>query len=306
MDRRTFLESSAACGAAAALTSLTPRTAVAANDKISVCVAGVRGRGGSLLTTFSSLPTVEVKYVCDLDEAVRESRSAQVAQRTGKKPIGIKDFRQALEDKSLDALVLGTPDHWHALPTIIACQAGKDVYVEKPDGHNIMEGRTMVAAAKKHGRVVQLGTQARSGRIVARGDGLSSRRDTSARSALPRPGKAASKARSATRPIARRRRASITTSGSAPLRSGRSTPSGSTATGGGFSTTAPATWATTASTGSTWPAGRSKRPWPARSEPAPGLPTRVSALGGKYYFDDDQEWPDTLMVTYDYRRRLRC
>src|SRR4029079_12919493 len=84
-------------------------------------------------------------------------------QKTGKRPLGIKDFRKALEDKSLDALVIGTPDHWHALPTIHACQAGKDVYVEKPDGHNIVEGRTMGAAAKKYGRIVQLGTHSRSG-----------------------------------------------------------------------------------------------------------------------------------------------
>src|SRR5262245_25665231 len=163
MDRRTFLESSIAAGAATALTSVAGGKAIGPGDKISICMMGVRGRGGSVLATFAGLPDVEVRYVCDLDEQVLQSRLAQVEQKTGKKPIGLKDFRKALEDKTLDALALGTPDHWHALPTIYACQAGKDVYVEKPDGHNILEGRTMVAAAKKYGRVVQLGTQSRSG-----------------------------------------------------------------------------------------------------------------------------------------------
>src|SRR5437773_6786964 len=163
MKRRQFLESSAAAGLVAALAAASSKRAYAANDRISICMMGVRGRGGSLLSTFASLPDVEVRYVCDLDPPVLDSRLLQVEQKTGKRPLGIKDFRQALEDKSLDAIVLGTPDHWHALPTIHACQAGKDVYVEKPDGHNILEGQTMVAAAKKHGRIVQLGTQSRSG-----------------------------------------------------------------------------------------------------------------------------------------------
>src|SRR6476620_10635455 len=124
MDRRSFLESSASAGIAAALSEIASQKAYAANDKIAVCVMGVRGRGGTLLSTFASLPEVEVRYVCDLDETVRESALARVEQRTGKRPVGIKDFRKALDDKSLNALVMGTPDHWHALPTIYACQAG--------------------------------------------------------------------------------------------------------------------------------------------------------------------------------------
>src|SRR4029079_2306172 len=163
MKRRQFLESSAAAGLIAALSAASSMKAHAANDRISICMMGVRGRGGGVWSASASLREVEVRYVCDLDPAVLDSRLAQVEQKTGKRPLGIKDFRKALEDKSLDAFVIGTPDHWHALPTIHACQACKDVYVEKPDGHNILEGRTMVAAAKKHGRIVQLGTQSRSG-----------------------------------------------------------------------------------------------------------------------------------------------
>ena len=163
MNRRTFLGSTAATAATISLAAInSARSAPSPSDKITICVTGVRGRGGSLLETFAAIPEVTVKYVCDLDAQVLASRVAQVEAKTGRKPEGISDFRKALDDKSVDALVLGTPDHWHALPTIHACQAGKDVYVEKPDGHNILEGLTMVAAAKKYDRVTQLGTQARS------------------------------------------------------------------------------------------------------------------------------------------------
>ena len=162
MDRRNFLQ-------AAAVAGLSTRPAHGAirspNDRISVCVMGLRGRGGSLLSTFASLPEVDVTYVCDIDERVLQSRAENLADKTGRRPQRIKDYRKALDDKMVDALVIGTPDHWHALPTIHACQAGKDVYVEKPDSHNIMEGRTMVATARKYGRVVQLGTQGRSGEM---------------------------------------------------------------------------------------------------------------------------------------------
>ena len=160
MDRRTFVQSSAA---AAALASLATAQNRSPNDRVTVCVMGVRGRGGNLLNTFAGLSDVDVKYVCDIDEEVLASRVQQTADKTGRKPEAISDYRRALDDKTVDAIVAGTPDHWHALPTIHACQAGKDVYVEKPDGHNIIEGQTMVAAMKKHSRVVQMGTQARSG-----------------------------------------------------------------------------------------------------------------------------------------------
>src|SRR5262245_1008587 len=163
ISRRSLLKGTAAAGVAAAFSGAALQKSIAANEKISIGMMGVRGRGGSVLSTFAALPEVEVRYVCDIDERAMESGLARVEKVTGKRPQALKDFRQALDDKSLDALVIGTPDHWHALPTIYACQAGKDVYVEKPDGHNILEGRTMVAAAKKYKRVVQLGTQSRSG-----------------------------------------------------------------------------------------------------------------------------------------------
>ncbi|MCL6503840.1 MAG: Gfo/Idh/MocA family oxidoreductase, partial [Pirellulales bacterium] len=130
---------------------------------MTLCVAGVRGQGAQLLATFASLPTAIVKYVCDVDASVLLQRIDETESRTGRRPKAIGDFRGALDDPEVDALVLGTPDHWHAIPIIMACQAGKDVYVEKPDGHNLLEGRSMLAAMRTYGRVEQLGTQGRSG-----------------------------------------------------------------------------------------------------------------------------------------------
>lgn len=166
MNRRDFLRRSTVLTGLSVTGVMTRPTRAQsrslANSRITVAVTGVRGRGNALLTSFASQPDVDVKYVCDLDNNVLARRTDEVNSLTGRKSQAITDFRVALDDTKVDALVLGTPDHWHAIPTIMACQAEKDVYVEKPDGHNTLEGRTMVAAARKHGRIVQLGTQARS------------------------------------------------------------------------------------------------------------------------------------------------
>jgi len=299
MKRRSFLESSAVAGVVAALAAVESKKARAANDKISICMMGVRGRGGSVLSTFASLPEVEIRYVCDLDEGVRASRIATVEEKTGKRPTALKDYRQALEDKSLDALVLCTPDHWHALPTIHACQAGKDVYVEKPDGHNILEGRTMVAAAKKHGRIVQLGTQSRSGpHLLSCIEYLKTGAIGKVRFAKAwESGKQGS--------IGKPPDGQPPTGfdydfwlGPAPLR-----PFNPRRFHGTWR------WFFDYGTGdlgndgvhrldyARWALGAALA---AQNETLPDSPRSVSTLGGKYYFDDAQEWPDTLMVTYDY------
>lgn len=134
----------------------------AAGGRIRVAVMGVRGRGSRLAGEFSRQREVEVVYLCDPDSGVFE-RALKAVEETGKpRPATIGDFRRALDDQSIDALVIGAPDHWHAPATILACQAGKDVYVEKPASHNLREGRLMVEAARRYGRIVQHGTQARS------------------------------------------------------------------------------------------------------------------------------------------------
>ena len=158
MDRRTFLGASAVAG------SLALQAQAAPNDRITVAAIGIRGRGGSVLKAFASRPNVDVKYLIDVDQSVLDRRADEIQKMTGKRPKTGSDFRITLDDPAIDAIMLGTPTHWHAIPTIQACQAKKDVYVEKPDAHNIIEGQLMVAAAKRHGRVVQLGTQSRSGK----------------------------------------------------------------------------------------------------------------------------------------------
>jgi len=129
---------------------------------VRVGVVGGGGRALSLNRTFSANPNVEVVTIADLDPGRLAVAVEEVAKRQGKRPSAVQDFRKLIDDSSLDALVVGTPDHWHAIPTIMACQAGLDVYVEKPDGHNIVEGQRMVAAMRKHRRVVQMGSQHRS------------------------------------------------------------------------------------------------------------------------------------------------
>jgi predicted dehydrogenase len=145
-------------GAAAVL----PRGAFGANERVTLGIMGLHGRGKALAQVFSSLPDAQIKYVCDVDSSVLPAATSLVASKQGKAPEVVGDFRHILDDKGVDALVVATPDHWHALATIHACQAGKDVYVEKPCSHNVAEGRRMIEAARYYNRIVQVGTQRRS------------------------------------------------------------------------------------------------------------------------------------------------
>jgi predicted dehydrogenase len=123
---------------------------------------GVGGRGSFVLDMFLQRPDVEVAYVCDVLDEHRERAVAAVEKATGRKPQAVDDLRKVLDDHRVDGVVVATPDHWHALATVMACQAGKDVYVEKPATQNIWEGRKAVEAARKYQRVVQVGMQNRS------------------------------------------------------------------------------------------------------------------------------------------------
>ena len=155
MNRRYFF-GAAAAGLSAA------RAKAAAAEKVNVGMIGVGGRGRGLLGTYSSLPDVNVTHLCDADQASLE-RADQVIASSGKpKPKTTNDMRRVFDDAEVDAVVIATPDHWHAPATILACDAGKDVYVEKPASHNIREGRLMVDAARRNKRIVQVGTQSRS------------------------------------------------------------------------------------------------------------------------------------------------
>lgn len=160
-NRRTFLMGTTSIAAGVALAAR-PARAGAAHERVRVAVMGVRGRGRGLAEGFASMPEAEVVALCDVDRGVLDPVASAVAERQSKPPRLEGDFRRVLDDPAIDALVVATPDHWHAPATVFACQAGKHVYVEKPACHTLWEGAQMVAAARKHDRVVQVGTQSRS------------------------------------------------------------------------------------------------------------------------------------------------
>jgi predicted dehydrogenase len=166
IPRRQFLQSSAATLAAAGPFGVMSEQAVAqskaASDKLTAVVMGVNGRGGALCSSFLGQPNVEIAYIADVDSNALDRASKSVADRQGKAPQGVVDFRKALDDKSVDILVCAAPNHWHAPATILGCSAGKHVYVEKPCSHNPREGEWAVEAARKNKRVVQMGSQRRS------------------------------------------------------------------------------------------------------------------------------------------------
>jgi predicted dehydrogenase len=166
MTRREFLNRSAIGMAAGSVLLSTNASSYArilgANDTINIAIIGIRGRGDSLMEDFAKLDKVRVKYIVDVDENLFESRLKQVEQVAGYRPDTEWDMRKAFEDKDLDAVVITTPNHWHALATIWAAQAGKHVYVEKPSSHNVWEGRKMVEAARKYNVLVEVGFQSRS------------------------------------------------------------------------------------------------------------------------------------------------
>ena len=170
LSRRDFLRKStlavsiAPAVAASCVSLISGRAAtIGPNDKIRLGVIGCGGRGRDILGVFLSNAQVDCPVVCDVDDRMLARAVTDVEEKRGHAPDTVKDFRRLLDRKDVDCVLVATPDHWHALPTIFACQMGKDVYVEKPLATSIDEGRSMLIAAKRHNRVVQMGTQWRSG-----------------------------------------------------------------------------------------------------------------------------------------------
>lgn len=177
--RRDFLKTSMTAGLALGLPGIVMGSegrseAIGPNDAVRLAVVGlgavkavggVGGRGHQLITQLLEVPGARIVALCDADQAFLD-REAQRLKDRGQEVARHVDLRRVLDDKTIDAVVIAMPNHWHALATVWACQAGKDVYVEKPFSYNIWEGRQMVAAARKYGRMVQVGTQNRSSPLL--------------------------------------------------------------------------------------------------------------------------------------------
>ena len=166
LSRRDFIKTASVT--TAALAGAPSQNVLGANDQIVLGVIGPGGMGMNLLQSFVRQAGVSVAVVCDPDEKRMHNAAAEVEKASGKRSKMVKDMRQVFEDPSVDAVVIATPDHWHAPATILACEAGKHVYVEKPCSHNLREGRLMIEAARRLNRVVQVGTQSRSTAHVQR------------------------------------------------------------------------------------------------------------------------------------------
>jgi len=259
------------------------------NDKVTICLMGAGGRGQTLAKWFGALPDVRIPVICDVDENVVGPVMRLVTESQGKAPALVKDIRRVLDDRGVDAIVMATPIHWHAPGTILACEAGKDVYVEKPASHNIREGRLMVEAASRNKRVVQVGIQSRSrpvtqrfveyvqsgklGRtLAAKVWNVQMRRNIGRRPDEPVP--AGVDYDTWTGPVPKM-----------PFNRNR------------YHGTV--NWHWHYGTGDI---GNDGVHWLDIARWAMGVetPAQVSGMGAKLYFDDDQQTPDTMNITYDY------
>lgn len=290
--RRTFLQRAGLGTAAATAWSLSPAAvgAAGANERIHVALIGPGGMGSNHLRQLVQRKDVRVTHVCDVDAHRLQAAAQMVRDKTGQGVQAVRDLRHVLDDRSVDAVWIATPDHWHGPATVLACDAGKHVYVEKPCAHNIREGRLMVEAARRNERIVQVGTQSRSTEHVVRaiealrggviGDILVAKAWNSQR----RGG------------IGHRQPSDPPDGldfdlwlGPAPVRPYQSN-------------LLPSIWRWWFDFGvgdigndgvhdidiARWGLGVEDHP------------TKVAALGGKYFFDDDQQWPDTQYAVFEY------
>jgi predicted dehydrogenase len=292
ISRRKFLNRSSATLAGVATLHLASGVrAQSPSQSFPLGIIGPGGMGTNLLKSFAGMADVQIAAVCDVDRHRLAAAVKEVERAKNRTPQAVGDLRRVLEDKSIDAVVIATPDHWHAPATILACAAGKHVYVEKPGSHNIREGRLMIAAARRHRRIVQVGTQGRSSQHMitatarardgAIGDVLSARVwNSQRRSSIGR-----------AQPSAPPDYLDFETwVGPAPLVPYRSN-------------LLPGIWRWWRAFGTgdmgndgvhdldigRWGLGVGER-----------HPNRIAALGGKFFFDDDQEFPDTQTVIFEY------
>ena len=168
VNRRTFIKKAAGATALAALsaTSMSARSyrrIIGANERVNFAMAGLRSRANGLLDSIAICKNTHVSHICDVDTRELAKFSARVVEKFGDKPQAEQDIRKVVAEKDVDALVIATPDHWHAPMTIMGVQNGKHVYVEKPCSHNPHEGELLLKASKRYGKLIQMGNQQRSG-----------------------------------------------------------------------------------------------------------------------------------------------
>lgn len=162
LHRRSFIKHASLATAGTALSFPLFGRNVAPGNKVVVAVMGTNGRGQEHIKSLTNIKNVEIAYICDVEDKALAKGLDLAEKRNGKRPQGVKDFRTILDNKDIDAITIATPDHWHTPAAIMACAAGKHVYVEKPCGHNPAEGEMLVKAARKYNRHVQMGNQRRS------------------------------------------------------------------------------------------------------------------------------------------------
>ena len=286
--RRQFLErSTATLGAATALSGASITIAQGANERVVVGLIGCGGRGRNVAGLFKKTPNVELAYVCDVDETRRGKAATELAVMAGR---AVADFRRILDDKSVDAVIVATPDHWHAPAAILACQAGKHAYVEKPISHNIREGRLLVDAAQQSKTLVQHGTQVRSTSMMI--EAVKLLREGIIGDVLVAKCWNVQRRRS----IGRGKPESVpsgldydTWVGPAPL-----VPYQPNRCHEGWH------WWYDFGTGDMGNDGIHDVDYTRWGLGVQTHPTKVSAIGGKYFFDDDQQFPDTQQVAFEY------
>jgi len=284
--RRHFLKLSAAAFAGASLTS-DLSAAGSPNDKLVVGVIGCGGRGRHDAGLFKNTPNVEVAWACDVDEG-RRQKAAQDLGIAPDKSVG--DLRRILDDKAVDAVIVTTPDHWHSPAAILACDAGKHVYVEKPISHNIREGRLLVEAAERNKRLVQHGTQVRSTSMIAQ--------------AVERlhAGIIGTVLVAKCWNIQRRGNIGHQRPGAAPagldydnwVGPAPAVPYQANRCHDGWH------WWYEFGTGDMGNDGVHDIDYTRWGLGVQTHPSRIVALGGKFFFDDDQQFPDTQQVTFEY------
>jgi predicted dehydrogenase len=169
-SRRKFINKSGKIIAGSGMISAVPmgnvfagKKIMGANDKVTVGLVGCKGMGFANLQNFLKQEGVECAALCDVDQNVLDQRASEVEKKFKQKPVKYNDYRKVIDDKDIDVVIVGTPDHWHCLPTVEACEAGKDVYCEKPLANTIQELDIMVKAVRKYDRIVQVGQWQRSG-----------------------------------------------------------------------------------------------------------------------------------------------